>query len=270
MMDDQSFLNEMQKRDIIAAYYLKLHQNKHPVLKTVYVETVIRILNTQNVLHPFYDWFSKILRDLALKPLLASSVTNGTAAQLNTNEIIIQTLLCVKCLITRDILLTEDVITAWTVLRQCLTLPPSPPPNLRHSTHTTDSEPPNFSLGLNLDHIKLAGGFFEALVGWLSRGKEADRWERVKVCAEGMIGLFSSSIDIAALHAERPVQMAKAAGLVRALVVHLSRLGGAAAVLGRKRWSWDKTYEVREWDLLVSGFKGIEGGGGHSVEITTP
>ena len=86
---------------------------------------------------------------------------------------------------------------------------------------------------------------------------------------EGMFRLFSSSIDIAVLHAECPVQMAKAVGLVMALVEHLSRLGGVVAVLGRKKWSWDKTYEVQEWDLLVSGFKGIEGGGGHSVEITT-
>ena len=87
---------------------------------------------------------------------------------------------------------------------------------------------------------------------------------------EGMIGLFSCSINIAALHAERPVQMAKAAGLVRALSVHMSRLGGAAAVLERKTWRGEITYEVGEWDLLVSGFKGIEGGDGYSVEITTP
>ena len=79
---------------------------------------------------------------------------------------------------------------------------------------------------------------------------------------EGMIRLFSSSIDIAALHAEHPVQMAKAAGLVRALDVHLSRLGGVAAVLERKRSSWDTTYEVGGWEFLVSGFKGIEGGDG--------
>ena len=267
LMDDRSSPNEIQKRDVIAAYYLKLHQDRHPVLKTVYAETVIRILNTQDVPTHFYGWLFEILRDLASKPLLAPSVTTGAAAQLNTNKIIIQTLLCVnKFLITRDTPLTEDVVMVWILLRQLLSLPPSPPPNLRHSTHTTDSEPPNFGLGLNLDHIKLAGGFFEALVGWLSRGKEADRWERVKVCAEGMIRLFSSSIDIAALNAVCPEQMAKAAGLVRALDVHMSRLGGAAAVLERTRcWFYlptQKISEVGEWDSLVSRFEGIEGGDG--------
>ena len=130
-----------------------------------------------------------------------------------------------------------------------------------------DSEP--LGLGLNLDHIKLAGGLFEALEGWLSQGEEMDGWERVEVCMEGMIDLFSYSINIAALHAECPVQMAKAAGLVRALDVQMSRLGGAAAVLERKRRRWDTTFEVGKWEFLVSCFKGIEGGGGHSVEIRT-
>ena len=260
MMDGGSPLNEMQQRDIIVAYYLKLYQYRDPVLKTMYVETVIRILNTEVGPKPFYNWFSHILWDLRWERL---------PAQLNTNEITIQILLCVnKLLITRDILVTDDVITAWILLRRLLTLPPFPPPNLPHSTHPTDSEPPNPGLGLNLDHITLAGGFFEALKGWLSQGEETDRWERVKECMEGMIRLFSSSIDIAALHAKCPVQMAKAAGLVRALDERMSRLGGAAAVLERKRSIWEHTYKVGEWDLLVSRFKGIEGGGGHSVEIT--
>ena len=74
---------------------------------------------------------------------------------------------------------------------------------------------------------------------------------------EGMIRLFFFSNDIAALHAERPVQMAKAAGLVRALDVHLPRLGGAAAVLEREKSTWKHPYKVGEWDLLVSRFKGI-------------
>ena len=104
------------------------------------------------------------------------------------------------------------------------------------------------------------------------------------MCVEGMIWLFSSSINIAGLNGVCPEQMAKAGGLVGALNVHLSTLGGAAGVLERRRRSWDTTsdvgdttydvgdttYEVGEWDLLVSRFKGIEGGGGHSVEITTP
>ena len=59
--------------------------------------------------------------------------------------------------------------------------------------------------------------------------------------------------------------MAKVAGLVRALDVHISRLGGAAAaVLDRTRRGFDlprqKFSEIGEWDSLVSRFKGIEGG----------
>ena len=90
------------------------------------------------------------------------------------------------------------------------------------------------------------------------------RWERVKVCTEGMIRLFPSSIDIAALDTVCPLQMAKAARLVRALDVHMSRLGGAAAVLGREREKWwheffgEKAFEVEEWAFLVSAFDGID------------
>ena len=169
-----------------------------------------------------------------------------------------------KILIPRDILFTEDVAILWTLLRRLLTLPPLPPPNFPHSTPPIDSERPNPGLGLNLDHIELAGGLFEALEGWLSRGEETDRWERVKVCAEGMIRLSSSSIDIAALNAVCPEQMAKAAGLVRALGVHISKLGGAAAVLDGTRRGFDlseqKISEIGEWDFLVTRFNGIERG----------
>ena len=265
MMDDRFSPSEMQKRDIIAAYYLHLHQDRHPVLKTGYVETVIRILNTQDVPGPFYDWLSQILQDLASRPLLAPSVSTGAVAQFkNTEEIIIQSLLCVKSLITRDSLRTLDVVMAWALLRQLLTPPPPPLPSLRQSTNATDSEPPNLGLGLNLDHVKLAARLFEELEVWLSRGKEMGRWERVKVCTEGMIRLFPSSIDIAALDTVCPVQMAKAARLVRALDVHMSRLGGAAAVLGREREKWwheffgEKAFEVEEWAFLVSAFDGID------------
>ena len=263
MMDDRDSTNEVQKRGIIAVFYLKMYQERLPVLKAAYVETVIRILNTQDAPEAFHRWFSEILQDLTLKPLLAP---------LNTSEIIIQTLLCVKCCLARDKLLIKDVANAWTVLRQLLTLPSPPPPHLRHSTPPIDSEPPKLALGLNLDHIKLAGGLFEALEGWLSRGEETDRWERVKVCTEGMIRLFSSSIDIAGLDAVCPVQMAMAARLVRALDVHMSRLGGAAAVLerkngferrrGRRRLDFplERTCEVVEWEFLVSSFEGIGGG----------
>ena len=254
LMDDWSSSNEMQKRDIIAAFYLKLYQDRDPVLKTGYVETVIRILNTQEVPKSFYGWFSEILQDLASKPLLAPSVTTEAACQLNTNKIIIQTLMCVKLIITRDLLLPEDVAMAWTLLRQLLTLS-----TLRHSTHPIDSEPLNLSLGVNHDHIKLAGGLFEALKGWISQGKETYR-ERVKVCTEGMIRLFSSSIDIAALDA---VCLAKAAGLVRALDEHMSTLGGTAAVLESK-WDWsldfpiEKTCEIGEWDSLVNNLRTLK------------
>ena len=255
MLDDRHSPTEMQKRDIIAVFYLKMYQERLPVLKAGYVETVIRILNTQDAPEAFHRWLSEIVQDLTLKPLLAP---------LNTNEIIIQTLLCVKCCLARDKLLIKDVANAWTLLRQLLTLPSPPPPHLRHSTPPIDSEPPKLTLGLNLDHIKLAGGLFEALEAWLSGREETDRRQRVKACAGEMIRLFSSSIDIVVLNAECPVQMAKAAGLVRALGVDISKLGGAAAVLDGMRRGFDlpeqKISEIGEWDSLVTRFNGIEGG----------
>ncbi|EDR04280.1 uncharacterized protein LACBIDRAFT_330779 [Laccaria bicolor S238N-H82] len=140
-----------------------------------------------------------------------------------------------------------------------ITPPPPPPlPNLRQSTHPIDAEPPNLSLGLNLDYIKLAGELFEELEVWLSRGKEMGRWERVKVCTVGMMRLCPSSIDIAALDTVYPVQMAKAAGLVRALDVHMSRLGGAAAVLGREREKCPKLQNLL-WNLRHSASDHVPG-----------
>ena len=102
-----------------------------------------------------------------------------------------------------------------------------------------DSEPPNLSLGLDLDHIKLAGRLIEALTVWLLLGKEIDRWQRVKACVGEMIRLFTSSINIVALNAVYPVQMAKVAGLVRAPDVHISRLRGVAVVLDWTRRRFD-------------------------------
>ncbi|CAA7257496.1 unnamed protein product [Cyclocybe aegerita] len=247
MLDDRFSPTEEQKRDILSAYYLHLHQGTHIVLKASYFETIIRILNSQEVPRPFYDWLSEILQELA--SALPSSTDSSSSFSLLDPEITVQVLICIKKLIPRNVLQTLDAVVAWALLHRLLS------PSL-----ITSSDPDHpAAVEVNVSHLKLAGGLFEQFEYWIHRGREIDRWERVKLCAEGMMTLFppSSGADIPWLESLCPEAMAKAGSLVRVLNARIDVLGGPKAVLLRERWWLDywEAYTESDWERLLLNFQ---------------
>jgi hypothetical protein len=238
MLDDRFSPTDPQKRDILSAYYLHIHQNSHPSLKTSYIETVVRILNSQDVPRPFYDWLSEILQELV------SSSSLSTDPEIN-----LQVLLCVRNVISRrSSLQILDVVVAWALLNRLLT------PSFLSIQEDSDA-----AISMNISHLKLACGLFEKFEAWIAAGKEIERWERVKLCAEGMMTVFSSAPNIAWLQGMCP-EMSKAVSLARALEVHLATLGGPAVVLMRERWwldYWD-AYTESDWNRLMQNFQDVD------------
>ena len=246
MLDDRFSPTEHQKRDILSAYYLHLHKDRHRGLKPSYLEALLRILNSQDVPRPFYDWLSEILKEFASGPPTSDtfSITN--------HEVNVQILLCMKTLMNRSgrsELRTLDLVVAWALLHHLLT------PSLLDC-----SEDRNAGMNVNVDHLKLACGMFEEFERWITRGREIERCDRVKLCAEGMITVFPPSIDLVWLSAFCPV-MEKAESLVAALEIQLEALGGPSVVLSReKRWWLDywEAYTEKDWFELVENFRRTE------------
>ena len=244
LLDDRFSPTEYQKRDILSAYYLHLHQDTHPVLKATYIESVIRILNSQDVPPPFYDWLSEILQDLAATS--PSSIDSNTSLSLLNPEICIQVLLCVKSLIPlKRGLRTLDIVVAWALLHRLLA------PSLNSA-----QEDRGVAMNFNVNHVKLACGMFEEFEKWINNAKETERWERVKLCAEGMMTVFSPSLDLSWLEDLCP-DMSKALSLLRALEVNVACLGGPSAILSNKRYWLDywETYTEQAWELLLESFQ---------------
>jgi hypothetical protein len=244
MLDDRFSPTENQKRDILSAYYLHLHKDRHRVLKLPYLESLLRILNSQEVPQRFYDLLSEILNELA------SSPPSSDTFSIMNHEIDVQILLCMKGLMKRSgrsELRTLDLVVAWALLHHLLT-----------SSLVECSE--DRVGGMNVDHLKLACGMFEEFEHWISRGREIERCDRVKLCAEGMITVFPPSIDLVWLRTFCP-DMEKALSLVNALEVQVEALGGPSAVLSReKRWWLDywEAYTGKDWSEFVENFKHLE------------
>lgn len=253
MLDDRFSPTEAQKRDIISAYYLNMHHSSHPALKISYIETVIRILNSQDVPRPFYDWLSEILQELA-SPSPSSTQGHAAARQSFINpEIKVQVLLCVKNIISRrHALQTSDVVVAWALLHRLVA------PSLASSS-LQDEGGAALPVAANTQHLKLACALFEEFEMWIQSGKEIERWERVKLCAEGMLTVFGTAPDMLWLRGVCP-DIYKARALVRTLDVHLATFGGPEEVLMREQWwldYWDGYNEV-DWNRLTQRFREID------------
>ncbi|PPR07529.1 hypothetical protein CVT26_013553, partial [Gymnopilus dilepis] len=275
MLDDRFSPLEEQKRDVIAAYYLhlRLHQDASPFsydaaqsrvmpvggwnasvkLKRAYVEKVLRILNSQEVPQPFYDWFSEILQEVAgslrlnvfrslslPQPLLSlsspmssqfsSSTSSPSPSDRSressmeiTQELEVQLLLCIKHLLPRkNSLQAHDVALLWGLLRHLLSpiihqanvrgrlrkskrksaaslsskaeaiLQPSSSPHGQAVpvNEVLNADPVRHSDVEAGHHLKLACALFEALEGWVGRGKEVERLERVRICVQGVLAIF--------------------------------------------------------------------------------
>jgi len=243
MLDDRFSPMTDQKRDIISAYYLHLHQEKHPALKTSYIETVIRILNSQPVPQPFYDWLSEILQELASTPYAPNLIPSHSP--LNP-EIIVQILLCVKGLMGQKALRTLDLVVSWSLLQRLLA--PS-------FLCAADDRVPEY---VNVHHLQIACSMFEEFENWIQGGKEIERWERVTVCAEGMMALFPPSVDLFALVAHCP-NLTTAASLVKAVDTQFQKLGGAARLLLSQRWHLEywEPFTEDDWSLLVGRLSNV-------------
>lgn len=246
MLDDRFSPMEYQKRDIISAFYLHLHQDTHPVLKTTYIESVIRILNSQQVPASFYDWLSQILQEVAMVSPESESVLHP----LNP-EIHIQILLCVKNLLAqndRSGLRILDVAVAWSLVHRLLST------GMRMVS--SDDRSALGLNGVNIHHLQLACGMFEEFEAWLTQGKDINRWERVKLCAEGMMTVFAPPVDITWLESLCP-EMSKASSLLRSLEAYISNFGQPSAILLRQKWSlssWEN-YNEEAWNRLLVNFR---------------
>jgi hypothetical protein len=111
-------------------------------------------------------------------------------------------------------------------------------------------------MNCNVNHVKLACGMFEEFEKWIDKAKETERWERVKLCAEGMMTVFSPSLDLSWLEDLCP-DISKALSLLRALEVNVASLGGPSAILLRERWWLDywETYTEEDWERLLESFQ---------------
>ncbi|RXW17343.1 hypothetical protein EST38_g8506 [Candolleomyces aberdarensis] len=330
MLDDRYSPGEMQKRDIISAFYLHLHQDAHPKLKNAYVEAVVRILNTQHVPEPFHDWLTEILIELSGKVVVAipgggaggaggrtvrrqgtftefdkqrPSTTKGeeraTAAigkrhQLmhEDEEVLVQVLMCVRGLITLDRLRVLDVVMAWNLIYYLL-YGFSDQPQVLIDAHSRGAGARISTADIFVDdgrrkalnpetkdqYMELVLSIVEALIEWLGKGKQMDRWERVKLCAEGVLKVFPPAVltafsattstgyvpfeppqmDQEAMEEEEHPMMS-VVGLVRALDDHMLRMGGAPAVFQREKWwheFWDSRFSGEEWRVLLDALANI-------------
>ena len=285
MLDDRFSPKECQKRDIISAFYLHLHQDTHPVLKSMYIESVIRILNSQQVPEPFYDWLSQILQQVATTTSSSSSSLPPESSEeeessgalllqqqhhLLNPEIHIQILLCVKTLLARNALQILDVVVAWSLLHRLLS---SGMRTVLPNDDHDDDDPPTTTtviVGLNgvinIHHLKLACAMFEEFQVWLTKGKEMNRWERVKLCSEGMLTVFAPPVDIAWLERTCPAEMSKAASLLRSLESYMSSSIGrssssssssSSGIWLRRKWSlgrWEN-FNEKDWKRLLADFR---------------
>ncbi|KAJ2933029.1 hypothetical protein H1R20_g4068, partial [Candolleomyces eurysporus] len=336
MLDDRYSPGEMQKRDIISAFYLHLHQDAHPKLKNAYVEAVVRILNTQHVPEPFHDWLTEILIELSGKVVVTipgggaggtggaggaggravrrqgtftefdkqrPSTTKGeeraTAAigkrhQLmhEDEEVLVQVLMCVRGLITLDRLRVLDVVMAWNLVYYLL-YGFSDEPQVLIGPHSRGGGVKISAADIFVDdgrrkalnpetkdqYMELVLSIVEALIEWLGKGKQMDRWERVKLCAEGVLKVFPPAVLTAFSattstgyvpfeppHMDQEVveaedhPMMSVVGLVRALDDHMLSMGGAPAVFQREKWwheFWDSRFSGEEWRMLLDAIANI-------------
>ncbi|KAF6760650.1 hypothetical protein DFP72DRAFT_959949 [Ephemerocybe angulata] len=226
MLDDRYSPSEAQKRDIVSAFYLHLHYRGQPGngtsegdagnymvgLRNAYVEAVVRILNTQDVPRPFYDWLTEILIELSGRVvnidvgdvgggIPKTSFNHGKSSgdyrrgtriphkkiQLvdEDEEIVVQVLMCVRGLIAKDALRVLDLVMTWNLIYYVL---------YEFSDIPIVAVPLSTATGRQKRYLPLVMSIVDALVEWLGTGKERDRWERVKLCAEGVLKVFPPSI----------------------------------------------------------------------------
>jgi hypothetical protein len=214
MLDDRYSPTETQKRDVVSAFYLHLHYRGQDdgksdmiELRNPYVETVVRILNSQDVPQPFYDWLTDILIEMSGRVVSVNVGTTLRKSRLTLprgsndrratvaakreqllaedEELVVQVLMCVRGLITKNALRVLDIVMAWNLIYYLL---------YGFGDHPIVAPPASATTNRQRQYLPLVLSIVDALDGWLEQGKERDRWERVKLCAEGVLKVFPPEV----------------------------------------------------------------------------
>lgn len=246
MMDNRFSPDTIQKREIISTFFLHIHQDQHPVIKPHYIESVVRILNTQEVPAPFLDWLSTILQEIS-SHLISAQQPGKLLTGIADPQILTQAISCASSFAARNSRRNIDVVNAWILLD-----------NLLWGVHGKDPkvQQPLLINTINTRHIKLACTLFRDLRSWVTKNtRELELKSRVEVCMEGLMLVFPEHLtkeDLGVLEGLCP-EFGSAAELVRVLERLAPQVGAGP-------------YVADIWPMMYDGVKGSESDSGKSDE----
>ncbi len=216
MMHDRFSPNLIQKREIISTFFLHLHQDQHPVIKPLYIESVVRILNTQDVPAPFLDWLSTILQEISSSHILAGQQPGRISSQtrIADPQILTQAISCISMFAARNSRRNIDIINTWILLDTLLW-------GIHPDTEPTTTTTTSVSIDtINPQNITLACTFFRDIHTWVTKNtRELELRERVKICMEGLLLVFPEHLtreDLAIL-GQRYMEFESAVELIKLL-----------------------------------------------------
>ncbi|KAJ3503612.1 hypothetical protein NLJ89_g8352 [Agrocybe chaxingu] len=152
---------DRQTQEHIFAAFLAIHKENHPSLNDSYLECAIRLMNEAGQYIPH----------LPVRPS-----DSGDVFQVISPETVLQLFSCLKKLLARQVILTENASEIFSLLRDLYRQDP-------------DMRDPLLTLTFD---------FFECFQAWVFSAviPHIERTERVKVCTMGIILLFGSmSVD---------------------------------------------------------------------------
>ncbi|TFK37106.1 hypothetical protein BDQ12DRAFT_222240 [Crucibulum laeve] len=184
--------NAQEKREFISALYLEIHRDIHRVLAPYHLESIIRLLNSQDIV-PFVQWPSSFL-------LRAP------------DDIISQFLMCLKLLVVRNRIKPSDVYTIWSLIRRILV------------------GPQGKGKSRSVEHIRLAFEIIGEFESWVKRESDWDV-ARIKLCVFGVTKVFPLPPD-PYFSLNRFPEAMNGTSLLQTLENSIQIHGGAAHVLG--------------------------------------
>ncbi|KAF9444719.1 hypothetical protein P691DRAFT_806955 [Macrolepiota fuliginosa MF-IS2] len=201
MMDDRFSTDTIQKREIISTFYLHIHQDQHRAIKPLYVESVVRILNTQEVPAPFLDWLSTALQEISSHLISSPQQTGKPLIGIADPQILTQMVGCTGSFAAKNSRRNIDVVNTWIMLDNLLWgVRGKAPDELQRHTITIDA--------INGQYIKLACELFRDLISWVTKNtRELELKSRVEVCMEGLMLIFPEHLtaeDLGSLERQYP------------------------------------------------------------------
>ncbi|KAF5353978.1 hypothetical protein D9756_006932 [Leucocoprinus leucothites] len=267
MMDDRFSPTETQKREIISTFYLHLHESLHGgVVKPFYIESVVRILNSQEVPVPFLDWLSTILQEIADlvqrgrlvsedKSIDVGERTLGKArVEIVDAKILVQIIGCVASLAANNSRRPIDIVNTWILLDTLLwnTVAITSTTAKKTRAHGFSSEHRKSLTTINTQHTALASNLFQNLKTWVSKNtREIDLQDRLEVCMEGLMLIFPDYLTEDELRALDNTFIdvgfiASAGDLVRVLAEEGKNVGAVPGVMRGQAVRMDKLHPLQE------------------------